>query len=350
MLRTLQLLYYQMAAVGDQVALRAEVHRLKELMASKDEVIASKNEVIASKNAQLSSRDEIITLKDEVIACKEAVLSRTIEELQQLKSVSSSKPAAAADNEHDTQQPNSKRQRMCDFSSGSSSSSSSFEVASPLDKDEILDHVIGYVGGGDHLYIGGVNRKWRGRYMQYCAQNSSSKYDKKFVTRQLSMTMLASRLQLAVSSGCKVSRWTFEKWSHAELVRKYSIEPQQVLTVLRLHGVPWSTTLCEVAAFNCKLSLLQWLHASSCSWKEPAVFAQASRGGSVAMLEWLLTVTAPRSGDLKNMMLTRAGWSNNLEAAKWLLAQGAEWPEAFTGDYISSGATVQQCWSLSAVR
>jgi hypothetical protein len=31
--------------------------------------------------------------------------------------------------------------------------------------DELLDRVFGYVGGGEHLFVAGVNRNWRGRYM-----------------------------------------------------------------------------------------------------------------------------------------------------------------------------------------
>jgi hypothetical protein len=198
-----------MPAVSDEVtALRAENARLKELMASKDALLAGKDEVIASKTAQLSTKDEVIVSKVEV----NALLLRTVEELQQYKhSVLSSKPAAAADSEHDAQQPSSKWQRMCNHSSSGSRSSSSFEAASPIDKDEILDHVLGCVGGVDHLYVGGVSRRWKGRYMQYCVQSTTSAHDKKLVTRQHSVLMSASRLQLAISSGCEVSKWTFEK-------------------------------------------------------------------------------------------------------------------------------------------
>jgi hypothetical protein len=264
------------------------------VVASNDEVIASKVEIIAS--------------KVEVIACNEALLSRTAEELQQYKgSASASKPAAAAatDEKHDAEQPCSKRQRV-----HNSSSSSSFEIASPLDRDEILDHIFGYVGGGDHLYVGGVNRHWRGRYMQYCAQNSRSAYAKKFCTRHRSVLMSASRLQLAIKGGLAVARWTFRKWSRAELVCKHSLEPQQVMTILRVHGVHWCTSLSAAAAFDSKLSLLQWLHSISCPWQHDKVLRSASRGGSVAMLECLLTMTAPWSADLKTEMLERAGWSD----------------------------------------
>jgi hypothetical protein len=337
-----------MSAAGDENAtLRAEVLRLKELIASKDvqlackdEVIASRNEVIASKNAQLSCKDDLVTSKVAVIA----LLSRTVEELQQYKLSATSSKAdySAGETKHGCEQP-SKRQRL-------HNGSSSFEVASPLDKDEILDHILGFVGGGDHLYIGGVSRRWRGRYMQYCAQNSSSDYDTKFVTRHRSVLMSASRLQLAINNSLKESSWTFDKWSHAELMCKHSLEPQQVMTLLRLHGVPWSTKLCDVAIRYCKLSLLQWLHANSCPWHELDVLMRASRVGCLEVLEWLLAVTPHWSADVRNNMLNRAGWSDSPAAVKWLVAQGAEWPEAFIGSYVYHGTTIHQCWSLSAVQ
>jgi hypothetical protein len=200
------------------------------------------------------------------------------------------------------------------------------------------------------LYVGGVSRRWRGRHLQYCAQNSTCERNKKLVTRQGSVLMSASRLQLAISSGLEVSRWTFKRWSQAEVLCKHSLEPQQVMALLRLHGVPWATELCEVAAHYCKLSLLQWLRASSCPWQNEHVLMQASRGGSVAVLEWLQTVVAPWSAAVKSQMLNTAGWSDKLEAAKWLRAQGADWPEAFASSHVHHGITIQQCWSLSAVQ
>jgi hypothetical protein len=302
-------------------ALRAEVLRLKELMAVKDQLLAAKDEIIASKM--------------EVVACKEALLSRTAEELQQCKSASRSKPAAAAENR--IEQPCSKRRRL--------HTGSCCEVASPLDNDGIFDLVLSYVGGGEHLYIGGVSRCWRGRYMQHCAKHSASAHDKKLSTTHRSVLVSAGRLQLAISSGLAVAGWTFETLSRAELVCKYSLEPQQVLTLLRLQGVPWSTALCDMAARSCNLPLLQWLRASSCPWRVSCVLGQASRGGSVLLLEWLHTVTEPWPAIHKSKMLARAGWNNHLAAAKWLRAQGAEWPPKFAGHSGDRG-----CWSLSTVQ
>jgi hypothetical protein len=104
--------------------------------------------------------------------------------------------------------------------------------------------------------------------------------------------MTESRLQLALSSGLSVAGWTFSSHSHVELMCNFSLEPEKVLTLLRLHGVPWDTELCNGAAYYNKLPLLQWLHTHSCPWDE-LVLVHSSARGSVAMLEWLSTVTAP---------------------------------------------------------
>jgi hypothetical protein len=285
----------------------------------------------------------VIASKAEVIPCKESLLLRSAEELQQYKeSAASRKPTAAGSDMQHAVQPRSKRQRV----------RSSSAVASPLNKNEVIDQVFSFVGGGDHLYVGGVSRRWRGRYMQYCAKNTSCAYDKKFCTRQRSVLMTARRLLLAISSGLAVADWIFSRWSQAELVCKFSLEPQQVITVLRLHGVPWSTALCDVAAEHNKLSLLQWLHASSCLWADFSLLMRASRGGSVALLKWLLTVTAPWLADYMKCMLERAGWGDHLAAAKWLRTQDVDWPSRFVGVYSYAGSDdlIHQCCSLSTVQ
>jgi hypothetical protein len=170
------------------------------------------------------------------------------------------------------------------------------------------------------------------------------------VTRHRSVLMSDSRLKLALASGLDVANWTFDKWSHAESVCSYSLEPQQVMTLLRVHGVPWHVTLCAVAAYNSNLSLLQWLRASSCPWYEELVLTLAGNSvPSAAMLQWLQTVTAPWSADMKSTMLNKAGLADNLATAQWLLAQGADWPAAFA-EPVLAGSSIKQCWGLAAVQ
>jgi hypothetical protein len=38
----------------------------------------------------------------------------------------------------------------------------------PFDKDAVLNKLFSYVGAGDYLCTGAVNRKWRGRYIKLC--------------------------------------------------------------------------------------------------------------------------------------------------------------------------------------
>jgi hypothetical protein len=164
--------------------------------------------------------------------------------------------------------------------------------------------------------------------------------------------MTESRPQLALRSGLAVKGWTFSQQSRAELICEHSLEPERVMTLLKLHGVPWDELLCTCAAAYAKLPLLQWLRRSSCPWCEGNVLCNASRGGSIAVLEWLSTVTASWTDDAEQDLLDHAAWCDRLPAAKWLRARGALWPDKFTGQYadLVSNATVHQCWSLSAVQ
>jgi hypothetical protein len=87
----------------------------------------------------------------------------------------------------------------------------------------MLDHVFSYVGGGDHLYVGGVSRRWRGRYLRHCIISTTEERDKKFVTRSRNVLISASRLQVALNCGLSVADWTFAAMSRAELLCERSV-------------------------------------------------------------------------------------------------------------------------------
>jgi hypothetical protein len=266
-----------METAGEELSrLRAETVSLRQLLAIKNELLASKDAGLAGRAAELQRSQELLQHSTAVIQSD----------------------AAAIDS--------SKRQVLYDSS------------VLPLDRDDILGEVFSFVGGGDHLYVSGISRRWRGRYIQYCVRNSTSELDGKLMTRQGSVLMTESRLQLALSSGLTVKDWTFDKRSRAALICCYSLEPEEVLTLLRAHGVPWCPLLCEAAAHYSKLPLLRWLHANSCPWDEDFLLVGASMGGSVALLEWLMTAISSWSRIIKTHMLIVAGCANRLEAAQWL--------------------------------
>jgi hypothetical protein len=278
---------------------------------------------------EIARLQELLAAKDQLLACKEGT-GRPTEELRQYK---------GSDHPDD----NIKRRRLYH--------SSSLEGASPLDRDEVLDQILSYIGGGEHLYIAGVSRRWRGRYLRFCVLSCTRKYHEKLVTKHGSTLMTERRLKLALAAGLSVEGWTWSKPSRADWICKHSVEPERVMTLLRLHGVPWHEALCNAAAVQAKLPLLQWLRSSSCPWVEEHMLVNASVGGSVAMLEWLASVTEPWPEDALAEMINTAASCNKLAAVKWLRARGAQWPDSFTSQYIDAEyVAAKQCWGLAAVQ
>jgi hypothetical protein len=105
------------------------------------------------------------------------------QELLQHRTLTPESVTAAADR--------GKRQRLIDSS------------VSPLGKDEVIDAVFGFVGGGEHLYITGVSKRWRDRYLEHCVKNFTCYYrDGKFVTRSRSFLVSENRPQLALTVAC----------------------------------------------------------------------------------------------------------------------------------------------------
>jgi hypothetical protein len=316
-----------MATHGEELSrLRAEHTSLLQLMAVKDQLLASKD---AQLSTVIACKDEVIASKDELLASRAAELQRCMALLQHSTLI----PTSAAT-------PDSSKPLHVNASS------------SALDRDDILDDVFSFVGAGDHLYVGGVSRRWRGRYMQYCESNMNRYFESigKLATRQCSAVMTSSRLQLALSSGL-ATKWDFETDKgqlYVSWICEDSLEPEKVMTLLRLHGVPWSTELCSTAARSNKLALLQWLHSHACPWIEDHVRHYASMKGSVAMLEWLWTV-APWPCELWQPMLEKAAINSNLSVAKWIKGYGTAWPAAYTlmANYADCS---RRCWSVSAVQ
>jgi hypothetical protein len=128
---------------------------------------------LLAENSQLQKQltaaiEQASDLKDKLLACKDQLLAAKDENMGLRIKLLKYCCINGGDGAVDSQQ--------C------LTSSRSVQIAAPLDKDEVLDNVFGYVGGGDHLYVGGVSRRWRGRYMQFCAHHGNEERTKKFVT------------------------------------------------------------------------------------------------------------------------------------------------------------------------
>jgi hypothetical protein len=212
-------------ARSTEAALRAEIFQLQTQLSAERRVARFNNQLLASKDQMLAKNEALLAMKDEVMALKSKLL----------KQGSMNK---------DDETATSQRKRQC------VGDSSGNDVAAALDKDEILDQIFSYVGGGDHLYVAGVNRKWRSRYTQYCVQSTSSVRDEKYSTKYRSAIITESRLLQAKSNGLSIKEcFDLIGQSDAQLICEHSVEPEQVLKILSVHSVPWGDALCSAAAY-----------------------------------------------------------------------------------------------------
>jgi hypothetical protein len=87
---------------------------------------------------------------------------------------------------------------------------------------------------------------------------------------------------------------------------------------------PCGTSACWLAARNDHMHTLRWLHEHGCPM--PAgIHIAAAEGGSVEVMAYLLTEGLLDAHKL-TYMLNCTGAHNQLVAAQWLRAHGAEWP------------------------
>jgi hypothetical protein len=284
--------------------------------------IASLNSENALLKQQLVHAQAEKSLQQSLLAAQRVALAAKDGEVQALRALASlgiacgsagATPGSTSASSRDEQR---KRARVVDDSS----------LRSPLDKDELLDTVFSYVGVDDYLFAAGVCRRWRGRYIKLCYNKAVDKVDK-LCTTYSSAFMTAARLQLAFKSGLEVEK--LHGYKHlASDISRYSIEPIAALAVAKTYDMRYPEDIAQTAAFCCRLQLLQWLHERRCPWPEADVLKWAAMGGSVEVLSWLHSVTAPWADATKAGLLDDAGFSDNLDAAKWLKETAqAPWPD-----------------------
>jgi hypothetical protein len=114
---------------GEELSrLRAENVDLKQLLTSKDAQLACKDAQLLCKDELLAAKETVIAIKDELLASRAAELQRCQELLQHRFEIVQTQVLAT---------DSSKRQRL---QYGGSPDS-------PLDRNDLLDHVFSYVGG-----------------------------------------------------------------------------------------------------------------------------------------------------------------------------------------------------------
>eukprot|EP00953_Heterococcus_sp_UTEX-ZZ885_P013218 7555-Heterococcus_DN1.PRE.4 len=134
------------------------------------------------------------------------------------------------------------------------------DYASPLDKDIVLDTVLGFIGRGDYLYAGAVNRRWRGRYIKMCYKVRTQPQGLKLYTTLKSAVVTAARLQLALDSNLNIADLQKCSYRLGQLLVKHSFEARAVLTLAKCYGLEWSQHFTTIASRAQQLPLLQWLY------------------------------------------------------------------------------------------
>jgi hypothetical protein len=92
---------------------------------------------------------------------------------------------------------------------------------------------------------------------------------------------------------------------------------------------PWNASSTREAATNGHVNLLDWFINNGCPWYARELCTCAASGGSVEVLTYLQKQGLLTNTALLTELLDDAAWDNKLAAAKWLRAQGAEWPTRF---------------------
>jgi hypothetical protein len=117
---------------------------------------------------------------------------------------------------------------------------------------------------------------------------------------------------------------------------------------LHAAGCPWDSRACCQAARQQQLHVLRWLCEHECPCDAASVCTAAAKSGSLDTMAYLQQQQLMESSSVLTAMLNAAGAYDQLAAAKWLLRQGAEWPDtcAEWSRGMIRWATQQGCLSL----
>jgi hypothetical protein len=158
---------------------------------------------------------------------------------------------------------------------------------SPLDDDDTLDLVFDFVGIGEYLYAAVVSRGWRASYIRLCYDMAEEDDDSEDLlwTSDICAIMTAARLQLALESYL-TAQDLYEHEDVAAELMLYSLEPIEVLVLLKTYDMPWPEEIACCAAYYSKLQLLQWLHERQClcnQCNQSSTLIAAATNGSIGM-------------------------------------------------------------------
>jgi hypothetical protein len=98
---------------------------------------------------------------------------------------------------------------------------------------------------------------------------------------------------------------------------------------LRSEQCPWYLyySVTNAAALSGSLETLRWLYDSGCPHDAIEDSGGAGRSGSIQIMEYVMQRAEGDAAQMLAAMLDGAGEGDQVAAAKWARARGAEWPD-----------------------
>jgi hypothetical protein len=149
-----------------------------------------------------------------------------------------------------------------------------------LDNDLVLDHVISWVGADSFIFMAGVCRRWRGRYIRFCFTNSERDDDTepehRLKTNMIQALTSSKRFWWAMESCPPSTEFDLQEFAagniclFAEAVAQ-SIDPIKTMCHARAcsRSVEFDVQFAFAAAAHNELDFLQWLVTAGCEWDAP---------------------------------------------------------------------------------
>ena len=109
-------------------------------------------------------------------------------------------------------------------------------------------------------------------------------------------------------------------WTAATCDEAYNRGQLDVLHWARANGCVWSTQTCKHAAYRGDLAFLQWARAQGCPWDEDTC-SQAARMGDFGILRWAYEHGCPWD----SLTCDYAAGNGHLEILQWARARGCPW-------------------------
>eukprot|EP00953_Heterococcus_sp_UTEX-ZZ885_P004582 2976-Heterococcus_DN1.PRE.1 len=131
----------------------------------------------------------------------------------------------------------------------------------------------------------------------------------------------------------------------------WSLEPVAVLTLLRLYGHVWKSSIYEYAARHRQLELMQWLYQVRCPMPELSTLAylciSSASSNAVSMLQWVHSLQSEwfdKNDDDENVvnktaLLSSAASHCNLALIQWLRSELKAECNAATAANVNTDAT-----------